>query len=266
MNKKISATFLATSLVVAAGGITAGIKANNEKLVLQKEMDALREKINAQQGAPKAPVEETPLVAMQDISQTDTNDVATLLEELSLRNAELERLRAQLEESRNNRRQPGQFWQDRMAQMKEEDPEGYAEMVQRRTEFQERMRDDQFQRISKLSEVDTSNMTTEELANHTALIEKLSSMWEMTGEFDPENPPNREAMREIFGSMREIGQMMDQERTVMFKQLGNDVGLSGEEAENFASYVDSVIEATSMRPPRGMRGGPRPGGDGGGGN
>lgn len=269
MNKKVSIIIVAISLVAAAGGITAGVKANNEKRVAQKEIDALREKLNAKVEAP-APVKETPsapIATLKEAPTVETNDVAVLMEELAAKNAELDRLRAELEARQNNQRPPRQSWQERMAQMKEENPEQYAEMVQRRTEFQQRMRNDQFQRLTTLGELDTSNMTPEELANHTALVEKLSAMWEQTGQFDPENPPNREAMREIFGNMREVGQMMDQERTYMFKQLGTDVGLTGGEADDFAGYVQSIIDATSMRPPRGGDRGPRGGGgntDGGG--
>jgi len=261
MNKQASLIIAFAALAVAAGGISASVRANKEKALVQKKMDALLDKLNEQTVAPEPdPEQDAPLTAFQETEEIYTNKVASLLEELAANDAEIQRLRSELEALQNNPRPSRESFRDRMERMKEEDPERYAEMIQRRTEFQERIRDDQFNRLTALADVDTSHMTPEELANHTALLDKLSTMWEQTGEFDPENPPDREQMREIFGSMREIGDMMDQERTFMFRQLGSDVGLAGSEAEEFASYVESVIEATTMRPPRGMRG-PRGGGN-----
>jgi hypothetical protein len=47
---------------------------------------------------------------------------------------------------------------------------------------------------------------------------------------------------------------MEAERTVMLKQLGTDMGYEGQDAEDFASYIDEIYDATSMRSIPGMRG------------
>ncbi len=263
MNKKLYLTIVAVSVLSAAGGISFGLKANREKNEALKQAKATSEQPEKQQEtAEEQPAADAPLVELKELADVSTNDLAELRNQLAARDAELERLRAQLEE-RNNRG-PRQSFQDRMEQLKEEDPERYAEIIQRRTERVERMRYDQATRLATFMNMDTSGMTEEELANHNQLIETLSEVWARSAEYDPEQAPDREAMREFFGTMREVGNMMDQERTVMFRQLGSDVGLSGTDAEDFAAYVEDIIETTSMRPPwRGRDRRPR-GGDNGG--
>ncbi len=262
MKNKIPAIIALISLVAAAGGITVGLKATTAKNAAQREAEALRAKLNATDARATPDREEqaesTPLVALKDIAESGTNDVAELQEQLAAREAELARLRAEME--RRNDRGPRQSFQERMAQLKEEDPERYAEMIQQRTERQQQMRYDQASRLAMFTEMDTSNMTEEQLANHTQLMEKLNALWAATGDFDPENPPDWRAIREAVGDFRELGQMMDQERSYMFTQLGAEVGLSGTDSQDFASYVNEIIDATSLRPPRGMRGGGRDGG------
>jgi hypothetical protein len=149
-----------------------------------------------------------------------------------------------------------------MARMKEEEPERYAEMIKRRTERTEQLRYDQASRIATFMDMDTSSMSPEELANHNLLLEKLSGLWEQTAAFDPEQPPDRETMQTIFETVGDVRSLMEQERTVMLKQLGAEVGLSGDDAEDFSSYVQEIISATSLRWPRGGRRGGGPPGSG----
>ena len=103
-------------------------------------------------------------------------------------------------------------------------------------------------------------MTEEERANHELLVEKMANVWALTEKFqDPEAAPDREAMGELFNEMREARPLMAQERTIMFKQLGTDLGYEGEEAQDFATHVEEIISTTSLQMPGGGRGG---GGDG----
>lgn len=268
VKKNIPVIVTLLSLAIAAGGISFGVRTVSQNTKLRAEAQDLRNQLKAQTiVADQDPADEdAAVVALKEIPNT-TNDVTALQEQLAARETELARLRAALEDQRNNDRDPRQSFQDRMAQLKEDDPERYAEMVQRRTERQQQMRYDQATRLATFMNMDTSGMTEEELSSHNLLVQKLSDLWQKTGEFDPENPPDRETMREVFGSIHEIGDLMDQERTVMFRQLGTDVGLTDTDVENFASYVEDIIDATTMRPPRGMRGGwggggpPRDGGN-----
>lgn len=252
MRKNIPVLITLLSVAIGVGGISFGIKANNLKNLAEQEAKALRDQmaLSAEVTTLAEPENES-LVTMTEAT-ADTNDVSSMEAQLAAQAAELERLRAEVADRQN--RPPRESFQDRMARMKEEEPERYAEMVQRRTEWQEEMRYEQANRLATFMDFDTSNMTPEELENHNLLVEKLSGIWEQTGSFDPEQPPDREAWGQIRETIREVSALMDGERTVMFKQLGTDVGLSGSDAEEFAAYADSIIQSTTLRGPRGNRG------------
>ncbi len=252
MKNKIPSIIMAISIVAAIAGISIGVKASQEKRAAQQEAAELRDQLNAQK-AKKAKAASS-LVGLKNMAATGTNDVAKLQEQLAARDAELARLRAALETRRNeNNENRRQSFQDRMAQLKEEDPERYEQMVQERTERHNEMRYNQATRLADLMDMDTSGMNAEQLANHDALLEKLTALWDATGEEDPENRTDRETMREL---MTGINEMMETERNYMFEQLGGEVGLSSSESAEFSAYVESIIDATTIqRPGRGGGGG-----------
>jgi hypothetical protein len=145
-------------------------------------------------------------------------------------------------------------FEERMARMREEDPEGYAEFIQRRAERQQRIQYSFAERTATFMDLDTSYMTEKELANHEQLVQKMARIWELTQQFDdPEAPRDREAMRELVTEIRETRPLMKDERKVMFKQLGIDLGYDTDEASAFAEHLDEIIEATSLNMPRGGR-------------
>lgn len=252
MKKNILVIITLLALTVAVGGVSFGVKANNRKRMAEQENQALRDRLALPADPVLAPeFNQEPLIGMKDVA-AETDDMASVQEQLAARDAELERLRTEL--ARRQDRPPRESFPDRMTRMKEEEPERYAEMVQSRTERKEQMRYDQATRLATFMDMDISNMTPEELANHNLLLEKLTGIWEKTGEYDPAQPPNRETMMEMFSSLREVNDLMNLERNVMLRQLGNEVGLSESEAEDFASYTESIISATTLRSPRGGRG------------
>ena len=254
MKKKVPFIITLLSLAIAAGGISFGVRASNQAARLQAEAQVLRDQLNSRSALPDPePADEnTTGVALKEFPGSETNDVSALQEKLAARDAELEKLRAEWAEKKNRPRR--ESFQDRMNRMKEEDPERYEEMVKSRTEHKEQLRYSQANRLATLMDVDTSSMTPDELANHNLLVEKLTGLWELTDSYDPSLPPDRETMHQIFSTVREAGDMMEMERNVMLRQLGKDVGLSGSEAEDFAAYTESIISATTLRPPRGGRG------------
>lgn len=259
MKKNIPVIITLLSLAVAAGGITFGLSAANQKSRLQAEAQALRDQLDALSALPdrsEPASEEGTVVALKELAGMDTNGTTSLQEQLDARDAELERLRAEL--ARRQDRSNRESFQDRMTRMKEEDPERYAEMIKSRTERTEQLRYDQASRLATFMDMDTSTMTPEELANHNLLLEKLTGLWEQTATFDPEQLPDREAVRAIFASVGDVRTLMEQERAVMLRQLGTEVGLSGSDTEDFSSYVQEIISATSFRWPRGGRGGGGP--------
>jgi hypothetical protein len=255
MKKKIPVILTLLSSALAVGGIVFGVIVANEKVLLQKEVQTLRDQLKTREIASDrtSANEESLAAALKPLSTIETNDISALQQQLAARDAELDELRAEL--ARRQERTSRESFQDRMARMKEEEPERYAEMIKRRTERTEQMRYDQASRLAIFLDMDTSTMTPEELENHNLLLEKLNGLWEQTAAFNPEQPPDRETMRAIFESVGDVRALMEQERAVMLRQLGTEVGLSGSDTEDFSSYVEEIISATSLRWPRGGRGG-----------
>jgi type II secretory pathway pseudopilin PulG len=253
MKNNIPLIITILSLAVAVGGISYGVKASNERTALRKETQALRDQLKTREAALDTVPEsdEGKAAAVKPLSTIETNDLSSLEKQLAARDAEQERLRS--EQARRQNSDQRESFQDRMARMKEEDPERYAAMIKHRTERREQMRYAQANRLAILMDVETGNMTPEELANHNLLLEKLNIIWEQTGALDPEQLPDRETMHAIFASVSDIQSMMEQERAAMLRQLGTEVGLNSSDAEDFSSYVQEIFSATTLQRPRGGR-------------
>jgi hypothetical protein len=258
MKRNIPILITALSIIVATISTSSAFKAHKQKKIAEAEAAALRQKMTAI--PERTPRQRSPEQAAADqATQATTNALVTLQPTPANPGPESEIEPRQERPERESR-------EDRMARMKDEDPEGYEAMIQERKERQESMRYNLAERTATFMDLDTSNMTEEERANHELLVEKMGNVWALTEQFqDPEQPPDRETMGELFNAMREVRPLMAQERTVMFKQLGTDLGYEGEAALDFANHVEEIISATNLQMPGGGRGGGRRGGGGGGG-
>jgi len=251
MKKRSSTLLIALSLVVAISGISIGVSAIRRKNAAEEEVARLQMQIARMQAPVKADKPE--LSPPGQAASVDTNAVAKL-------EAEVAALRAELAAAKKNQQPQRESWAERMARMKEEDPEGYAEMIARREERQQAIRYDLAERTANFMELDTAFMTDAERENHDLLTEKMADVWALTEQFnDPEQPPDRETMRELFSAINEARPLMDAERSTMFRQLADDLGFDGDEAQDFSGYVEDIITATTIQPPRGMGPGRRPG-------
>lgn len=262
MNKNTSLIIVAASSVIALGSLVSAMSISSKNKTAKAEILALQEQIVRMEAAVPNASPEPEMVYMTPSG--DTNEVTALKKQLAEKDALLENLQSNTNRPSRQR----ESWEDRIAKMKAEDPDGYAEMVQKRQEFQEKMRYNLAERTATFMDLDTSLMNEKELANHELLVSKMARVWELTEQFqNPEAAPDREAMREMFTAMNEVRPLLKDEQTVMFKQLGTDLGYVGEEADAFASHVDEIIQATSIQMPRGGggRGGPGGGRGGGGG-
>lgn len=261
MNKNTSLIIIAASAVIALVSLVSAMTVSSKNKTAKAEILALQEQIVRMEAAVPDASPEPEIVYMTPSG--DTNEVTALKTQLAEKEALLENFQS------NTNRPPRQreSWEDRIAKMKEEDPEGYAEMVEKRQERQEKMRYNLAERTATFMDLDTSLMNEQELANHELLVANMAKIWEMTDQFnDPEAAPDREAMREMMNIARETRPMLETTREVMFKQLGSELGYEGEDAEAFASHIDQIYEATSIQMPgRGGGGGNRGGNRGGGG-
>ncbi|MCK5675581.1 MAG: hypothetical protein KAH99_01040 [Verrucomicrobia bacterium] len=243
MKKQIPNLITALSLIVAIGGISFGIASTRQKKAAEEEANRLRLQL-AKMPAPAATAKKPPTPSPEVLD--NTNAVAKL-------EAELAALRAELAAAKEAQRPQRESWAERMARMKEEDPEGYADMIARREERQQAIRYNLAERTANFMELDTAFMTDAERENHELLIEKMADVWALTEQFqDSEQPPDRETMRELFSTINEARPFMDAERDTMFRQLADDLGFAGKEAQDFSGYVEDIISATTLQPPRGM--------------
>jgi len=246
MNKNLKYIVAGSTGLVAAISLGSALSLASKNKTAEAEIIALQEQIVRMEAHVPAPDKEPEIIYMTDSG--NTNEVTALKTALAEKEALLTSATNRLQRNRES-------FEDRMKKMKAEDPEGYAEMIQKRKERQEEMKYKLAERTATFMYLDTSHMTEEELANHELLIEKMAKVWELTDQFnDPEQPPDRKAMRELFNEMREVRPLMNQERSVMFKQLGTDLGYEGDDAQAFASHVEEIIEATSVKMPGGRGG------------
>lgn len=248
MDKYVHGRITTILLIIAVTGIGSAMVQSRQKKAIMAENATLQEKLARLEASVTGVGHSSARIVSEG-----TDDMEALQALIAEKEEELATLKNNRDVvSTNAPPAKRESWEDRMARMKTEDPEGYAEMIQRREERQQEMRYNLAERTATFMDLDTSRMNDNERANHELLVEKMSRIWELSEQFqNPEAAPNREAMRELSDVMREARPLMDMERTVMFKQLGLDVGYEGADAKAFADHVENIIESTSLRIPRG---------------
>jgi hypothetical protein len=245
MKKNLPTLIAAVSTIVALASIASAIRMANRHQTAETEVVRLRKQIADMKARVPGQTENRP-----PEPQLDSNPTNNVAQRLPLRT---EPIMTEPEPSQEEEQQERRAsFEERMAQFKEEDPEGYAAMIQQRRDRQQSMRYNLAERTATFMDMDTSSMTGEELENHEQLVEKMANVWALTEQFqDPEEENSRETMRALFSEMREVRPLLEQERTVMFKQLGTDLGYEGEDAAAFAAHVEEIISTTTLQMPRG---------------
>lgn len=258
--KKSKTTILAAlSVAVALAGVAFGTWSSAQRKAAEAETARLRQQLAQVETARALP---DPGAATPQAGST--NDLAGLQALLAERDAQLAALKRAPEPGNRENRPSRESFEERLARMKAEDPEGYAERMKQQQEFQQRMQYNFAERTATFMDLDTSTMTEEERKNHELLVDKMASIWELTAQFqDPEQGGNREVMGQLFNQIRETRPLLEQERSIMFKQLGSAMGYAGDDAQDFAEHIQKIIESTSVPIP-GFGGRPSGGGPGGG--
>lgn len=147
--------------------------------------------------------------------------------------------------------------QERMEQLKRENPERYAEMERRRQEFQARMEEFQTRRDDFFANIDLELLTptqqemhfqyTEALAKQQAAIDRMRALAESGEEATEED---RTAIRESFRLVRGL---QGAERDALLSAVATSMGLqAGEETEAFVGVIKEVYDFTGSMPPAQM--------------
>ena len=249
MKRNIPIVIAVLSIVIAATGISSAIKATKQRKLAEAESQALRQQI-AEMKTRAQRKQTTRTKPIQDTSENTNALVA------------VQGMAAEPQQERP----PRESFAERMARMKEEDPEGYEERVQRRTEMQGAVKYNLAERTATFMDLDTTNMSDAELETHEQLVVQMGSIWELMDQMENlEDGSNRETMRELFTQIQEVRPLMEEERDTMFRMLGEDIGYEGQDAQDFATHIDDIISSTTFQMPRGGGGGSGGGGGGGGG-
>lgn len=182
---------------------------------------------------------------------------------------------AREERRQRSREEWEQRRQERMAELREQDPQEYARMVQERQEFKRRTTDHVGGQVGLFAALNTEGLPQEYVDNHVALVEKLSEFQARVDAINADPAAASSGRRELFGSIRELAPMLEMEREVALNDFALELGYEPSEASSFVEYVDYVNEMTSPRSlmqnmggfggDRGGRGGGDRGGRGGGG-
>ncbi len=210
----------------------------------------------------------TKTVTVRDSS--DALDLAKALSEIDALKAENTRLKESLQEvetaepeaveapvvapvaeeqprRRNN-------WRNRMEELKETDPERYAQEVERRQRMIKTMEDHRNARINFLDSIDTSLLSENAQVAHARFTNAIARQGQLQQEImatlDLGEEPSEELQGQMQATFRDIMETQDEVRTALLGAIATSMGLEGEDSEEFSNLIQEVYNAT------GGRGGP----------
>ncbi len=162
-----------------------------------------------------------------------------------------------------------QSWEERMEQMRKDNPEQYAEMQRRREEFRQGVEQRVRERADVLDAVDVAGMTPEQRQNHEQLLATVARVNDLMAGMMMEGGRPRgeegEALRREMGeAMASLGQLYESERRYLLEATAKAAGYTGSDAQAFTELIQAIYENTSMMPGGfGRRGGAPAAGGGG---
>lgn len=163
-----------------------------------------------------------------------------------------------MEEPRRSRR-------DRMAELKETDPERYKEEMERREQFKAMAKQMQADRENFLASIDTSLLSPEAQNNHvrfaTAIKKQAQLQEQMMAYRESGEPIPEELQYEMRDTFLELQETRDVERSALLDAIAISMGLAEEEVNDFTHLVNEVINATGGQMMPRMGRGMMPGGD-----
>ena len=152
-----------------------------------------------------------------------------------------------------------------MEELREKDPERYAQMTNRFARWQEHRLKRTNDRLDILASVDTSRLSAKELKTHEALQDAIVRREELRQLLNPQNEDVTEEQRKkTFEELRKLEQEMHQletsERNTLLHKTARSYGLSNANAKEMTEAVKAIYQATGGGRHGGGFGGPPPGG------
>lgn len=273
MNSKLRIIFavgvflLLGAFILAVQATRKAARMGREAAAAQAEADALRQQLQMPAGDQPAPA-----------SGMDPEVWRERIGRLQAQLDEKDRLIASLRNPREAAPPPAGLastnpppeerrpWRDRGAwleEIKQTDPKRYEEIQTRREEARQRTRRSIAEQATYYLDRDTAKMDETERAEYERLLGLLDETWRLAEQMQSELPgeDRHVLMQTMHENMNELEPLMATERTRAFSEIGQNFGYTASEAQDFADYLDGIIEATSVRT---LFGGMHPGERGGG--
>lgn len=256
-------TAIMMSFAVAAGAV---IGASGIQLVRPTSPDPIPSIGNIEfTSAPLAP----PTIVTNVVTHVTTNttavdettieslqwEVQELRKLLAARNAELDKINSAREAAEKAREERRASWAKQREELRKADPEAYAEREKRREDFRKQMAAHVSDKTQFLKELDVSRMTEDELASHTALIQRIESTWSIIEAMQKGERPTREMRSQLHDNYRSLNALYETERDYVLREVGAGLGYNNEEAVEFSAYMKEIIELTEPRSTHAMMGG-----------
>ena len=235
--KKYQITILALSILFTALGVGWGIRTNTKNKALELENNRLKKQLSH-------------TVKKQEHKKTKNKG----RKKSKKKNANESRI-AGVETKKEGKNRSNKSFFNGLQRLKKENPEEYERRMQRRKDFQERVKYTIADRTLTFMDLDTSQMTEEELAVHNELIDRMTSTMDIMEQMGDPEKFDRKVMGKMFREVRKIQPLMAQERATMLNMMSTKMGLKGEESAEFLGEVNKIISATSMQmaPSRGRK-------------
>ena len=136
-----------------------------------------------------------------------------------------------------------------MERLREQDPGRHAEIMGRFEEARHNAHEVFSQKAEYLLNRDTSKMSDQEKMAHAEMARLFEETMSLSDKLraNPSGEELWEIMRELRGKISALEPMLLEERNGEFYRLGLDLGYNRRESAQFAEYLNSVIDVTSMR-------------------
>ena len=147
-----------------------------------------------------------------------------------------------------------------MEELREKDPERYAQMTNRFARMQEHRLQRANDRLEILASVDTSRFNEKELQTHKALQDAIVRREELRQMINPQNEDvTEEQRRATFEELRQIDETMRQletrERNTLLNKAARSFGVSAANAKELTDTIKAIYDVTGSGGHHGPPGG-----------
>jgi hypothetical protein len=145
--------------------------------------------------------------------------------------------------------EPRRERRDWMEELREQDPERYAERVQRQEEARQRVQDSFARKAAHFLERDQASMSDAQRADYETMLGLLGDTWQLAERLQDDQTPREERgeiRRELMSNARILRPMLEQERDQQFYELGRRLGYDESGAVQFVDYITEMVEITSF--------------------